>query len=77
MEQLVAQRVIVEREKSPGTQPGALERDQIDIEIAALGERSALRLREAREALVFLRAGGATGEPILSAACGDAARRRA
>jgi hypothetical protein len=58
LEELVAQGFIVEREESPRTQPGALEGDEVDIEIAAFGERSALRLCETREAFVFLRAGG-------------------
>ncbi len=57
LEQLVAQRFVVEREERPRAQPGALERDEIGIEVAALGERTALRLRETREAFVLLHAG--------------------
>jgi len=58
LQQLVAQRFVVQGEKRPGAQPGALKRDQVDVEVAALGERATLRLREASEALVFLRAAG-------------------
>src|ERR1700734_2411303 len=43
LKQLVPQRFVFQREKCPRPQPGPLERDQINVEIAALSERPAPR----------------------------------
>ena len=53
-QQLVAQRLVIQRKKRPRPQPGPLERNQIDVDVAAFRQRPALRLSQPCQAFIFL-----------------------
>ncbi len=75
-QQLVPKILIFQLVERPRPQPGALERDQIHVVIAAFGERAALRLCQPRQPFILHSATGNRGTDLL-AACGYAAFRRA